>query len=428
MKPDMNPEQDIAKTLNMGHETPRLRKMKSLIIAALLILAAIAAFLIVRGTGKSEQVKYKTEEARYGDLTVTVTATGTLQPKNSVDVGSELSGIIKSVEVTYNSTVKAGQALARLDTTKLMATIAQSEASLASAKAKVLQAEATVKETKAKLAQYRNVRKLSDGKVPSQLEMDGAEAGFERANADLAYCVAAVSQAEAILQANKTDLSKSVIRSPFNGVVLSRSVEPGQTVAASLQVATLFTLAEDLTQMDLQLNVDEADIGKIQVGQKATFTVSAYPNRTFEARIIQARYGSTTTSGVVTYKTVLRVNNSDLSLRPGMTATADITVRKLERVLLIPSAALRFSPPVRQDAKPQRSLMESLIPHPPKQATRDSKEGAPGKERRVWILKDNELLGASVSTGATNGSMTEVLANGIKPGTPVVTDTIRGVK
>ena len=188
-----------------------------------------------------------------------------------------------------------------------------------------------MKETKAKFEQLNKVRKLSGGRVPSQLEMDVAEAAYERAKADTASATAAVSQAQATLQANEIDLSKSIIKSPINGIVLTRSVEPGQTVAASMTAPVLFTLAEDLTKIDLRVNVDEADIGKIQEGQNAVFTVAAHQNRTFNARISQARYGSTTTSGVVTYITVLKVDNKDMSLRPGMTATADITVQKVRK-------------------------------------------------------------------------------------------------
>ena len=232
-----------------------------------------------------------------GDLTVIVTATGTLQPTNKVDVGSELSGIVKSVEADYNDRVKVGQVLARLDTSKLEAQVTQSRAALDSAKAKVLQAQATVLETRSKLTQFQKVRELSNNKVPSQSELDAAEAAFERAKADEASATAAVSQAQATLEANQTDLSKSVIRSPINGVVLTRSMEPGQTVAASFTAPVLFTLAEDLTQMELHVDVDEADVGKVKEGQKAAFGVAAYPNRTFEARITQTRFGSSRPRG-----------------------------------------------------------------------------------------------------------------------------------
>ncbi len=221
---------------------------------------------------------------------------------------------------------------------------------------------------------------------------------------------------------------KSVIRSPINGVILTRSIEPGQTVAASFQAPELFTLAEDLKQMELHVNVDEADVGKVKEGQKATFSVSAYPNRTFEARIIQARYASTTTSGVVTYETVLKVNNPDLSLRPGMTATADITVKKVENAILIPSAALRFTPPADEDTAKSSdgSLISKILPHPPTPAPKQQDENK--RQQRVWILKNGQLSSVSITTGSTNGGMTEVVAGDIQPGVEVVVDVISGGK
>jgi len=346
MKSKSNAESDVARALEIDQSSGRRKGLKRWLLVALLVAAAVTAIVTWNRMEKSNSVQYKTQEVVRGDLTVIVTATGTLKPTNTVDAGSELSGTVKSVEADYNSKVKVGQVLAKLDTTKLEATLTQSQAALESAKAKVLQAQATVAETRAKLAQLQRVRVLSNGKVPSQSDIDAAEAAFERAKADEASTKATVSQAEATVKANETDLSKSVIRSPINGIVLTRSIESGQTVAATMTTPVLFTLAEDLTQMELHVNVDEADIGKVQEGQEANFSVAAYPNRTFEARITQARYGSSTTSGVVTYETVLKVNNSDLSLRPGMTATADITVNKVENAILIPSVALRFTPPV----------------------------------------------------------------------------------
>ncbi|HNS13847.1 MAG TPA: efflux RND transporter periplasmic adaptor subunit [Syntrophorhabdaceae bacterium] len=418
----------MAKVLETGPHASS-RRTKLYIALALLVVVAAAVIFTVYAGRKSDAVQYKTEQVRRGDLVVIVTATGTLQPTNKVDVGSELSGTIKSVEVDYNSKVKTGQALARLDTTKLEATIAQSRAALESAKAKVQQAQATVTETQAKLAQYQKVWDLSGGKVPSRTEMDAAAAAHERAVADAANNAATVSQSQATLNAHLTDLSKSVIKSPINGVVLTRSIEPGQTVAASFTAPVLFTLAEDLTKMDLHVNVDEADIGKVQEGQMATFSVAAYPNRIFEAQITQARYGSSTTSGVVTYETVLKVSNQDLSLRPGMTATADITVKKLENIILIPSAALRFSPPVKQEEKASTGLVGALLPRPPRKGAQQRDGSSAGKqEKSVWALKNGKLTPVSVVIGASNGSATEVTSGDIQPGTEVVTDTITGTQ
>lgn len=429
MKPKIDPDLDIAQTLEIDQSFSRRKVLKRWFIVALLVVAAVIIVLILKRMGNSNSVQYKTQEVVRGNLTVIVTATGTLQPTNKVDVGSELSGIIKSVEVDYNDRVKVGQVLARLDTSKLEAQIAQAKAALESAKAKVLQAQATVSETRSKLSQLQRVWELSNKKVPSQSELDAAEAAFERAKADEASAKAAVSQAQATLEAYETDLSKSFIRSPINGVVLTRSVEPGQTVAASFQAPVLFTLAEDLTQMELHVDVDEADIGKVQEGQKATFSVSAYPNRTFEARVTQVRYGSSTTSGVVTYKAVLKVNNLDLSLRPGMTATADIMVKKVENAILVPSAALRFTPPVPEEKKPSTGLVGALLPRPPRSASRQG-EGisADKKQQRVWTLKDGQLSAIPVTIGSTDGSMTEVVAGEIKPGMPLVVDTVSVVK
>lgn len=427
MAPKIDPKAMMQKVLEKGPLKTK-KKLKLLLISCLLLLVVIAGYLGVTGR-KAGAVQYKTGEVHKGDLTVIVTATGTLQPTNKVDVGSELSGTIKSVEVDYNSRVNAGQVLARLDTTKLEATIAQSRASLEAAKAKVLQAEATVSETRSKLAQYEKVRGLSGGKVPSQTEMDAAKAASDRAKADLANYKATVSQSQAALKTNLTDLSKSVIRSPINGVVLTRSIEPGQTVAASFTAPVLFTLAEDLTKMDLHVNVDEADIGKVTEKQKATFSVAAYPNRTFEAEITQARFGSSTTSGVVTYETVLKVANPDLSLRPGMTATADITVRKLENVTMIPSAALRFTPPVEQQKKSSAGLVGSLLPRPPKPEGAERKDARADRQRKqIWVLKDKKLTPVSITVGESNAGMTEVRSGDLEPGTIVVTDIIAGGK
>ncbi len=426
MKSKIDTKPDIAEALelNLSHVFGK-RLQRYLVIVFVAILAVTA---VIINAGKTTETRYKTEQATRGDLTVIVTATGTLQPTNTVSVGSELSGIIKSVEVNYNDRVKIDQILALLDTSKLEAQLTQSRAALESAVAKVSQTQATVLETRAKLSQLHKVRELSSGKVPSKSEMDVAEAAFERAKADASSAVASVSQSEAALRAYETDMYKSVIRSPISGVVLTRSIEPGQTVAASFQAPVLFTLAEDLKQMELHVNVDEADVGKVQEGQKATFNVSAHPNRTFEARITQIRYASTTTSGVVTYETVLKVDNSDLLLRPGMTATADITVKKVENAILLPSAALRFTPPVQQGKKFSTGLVGALLPRPPSGTQQHSDTTTNGKRQRIWILKNGQLSPVYITTGSTSGDMTEILAGDVRPGMEVVVDIITGGK
>ncbi len=432
MEQDKKPEGDILHNLKLDASPGGFRKRRVWLVAAgCLLAAAIVAAVVWKTAGSDDKIQYKTQKAQIGSLTVIVTATGTLQPTNdNVTVGSELSGIVKTVAATYNDRVKVGQILARLDTSKLEAQVKQYRASLAAAKAKVVQCQATAREYRLKLEQYRKVRALSGNKVPSQTEMDAAEAALDRAIADEASAKAAVTQSQATLDTYELDLSKAVIRSPINGVVLTRSIEPGQTVAAAYQAPTLFTLAADLSQMELHVNVDEADIGKIEVGQEAVFTVAAYPNRTFHARITQARYGSTTTSGVVTYETLLRVNNGDMALRPGMTATADITARKVDNALLVPNTALRFAPPVAaEEKKASGGLVASLLPRPPASGKKTNDARADGKkEQHVWTLKDGQLQSIAVTVGLTNGVLTEITGGGVKPEMELVVDIMERKK
>ncbi|WP_417909895.1 efflux RND transporter periplasmic adaptor subunit [Candidatus Electronema sp. PJ] len=369
------------------------------------------------------QVEYKTEEVRSGDLTINVTATGTLQPTNQVEVGSELSGNIEEVLADFNDQVKAGQVLARLDVSKLQAQVKQTEASLQAAKAKVLTAAATIQETASKLRQLEKIRELSGGKTPSQFDIDAAEAGAARARAEKASAEAGVAEVQAKLDMTRTDLGKAEIISPVNGIVLSRTAEKGQTVAASFSAPVLFKLAEDLTKMELHVDVDEADIGQVREGQDAKFTVDAYPDRKFSAVIRQVRFASTVTNGVVTYKTVLMVDNADLVLRPGMTATAEIVVQKAENALLVPVAALRFTPQASEKRAKKKSLLDSLMPRrlprerrmPP--AAVDSK--AP---QQIWKLgKNGQPQQVPVKIGLNDGNNVQILEGEIKPGEQVIT-------
>jgi HlyD family secretion protein len=376
---------------------------------------------------KPQEVKYVTEPTRRGNLIVTVSATGTLEPLKKVDVGIEVSGTIKSVEVDYNAEVKVGQVLARLDTTRLEAQAEQNQAALESAKAKVLQAKASVEEAEAQMGRLNRVRELSGGKMPSQNDLDTAKANLARCKADEASANAAVAQAQAALNVNRTDVKKALVVSPINGVVLTRSVEPGQTVAATFQAPTLFTLAEDLTQMELQVDVDEADVGQVREGQDAAFTVDAYPDRTFPAKITQVRYGSQTTDGVVTYKTVLRVDNSSLALRPGMTATAVITVEKRENALLIPNAALRFSPLTKTSSgsSGSRGLVGMMLPRPPMNEKKTAQPDSRKKDQQVWTVREGQVSPLTVIKGLSDGVHTELLGGDVKEGTELVTEEVR---
>ncbi len=422
---ELNVKGEVAEQLGVDAQGERTRRRRRWLVWGGSGVAIAAAIVIWTLSGGGAKVQYQTQTVQRGALTVTVTATGTLEPTNQVDVGSELSGIVKTVEADYNERVKAGQVLARLDTTKLEAQVRQSEAALASAAAKVRQAQATAKEAKATLARLAQVREISGGKVPSPSDFDAAEATLERARADEIAARAAVAQANATLGANRTDLAKAVIRSPINGIVLKRSVEPGQTVAAAFQAPVLFTIAEDLTQMELQVDVDEADVGRVKAAQAARFTVDAYPDRRFPAQITSVHFGSQTVEGVVTYETVLAVDNTELALRPGMTATAVITVETIEDALLVPNAALRFTPSSGASAgADNRSLVQRLMPRPPRTPARTPKGEQKGKTQRVWLLRDGALEPVDITTGSTDGVLTVVTGGELAAGAAVVTDAV----
>lgn len=385
-----------------------------------IILAIIGAGAAVqRWRQKTAPVgsAYVTETVTRSDLAVRVAATGQLQPTNTVEVGSELSGLIDAVFVDDNDRVTKGQILARLDTLKLRDQITRSQATLKAAESQLAQNDATITEATAALRRLREVSRLSGGRVPSKSELDTAEAALARAEAQRDSSVASVAEARATISSNETDLSKASIRSPVTGIVLKRSVDPGQTVAASLQVATLFTIAEDLRQMELEVDIDEADVGRVKDGQPATFSVDAYPDRTYHATVRRVAYGSTTTADVVSYAAVLTVANGDLSLRPGMTASAEIATTTVPNALLIPNAALRFTPPIIGGG---RGLAGGLIPMPPA-ATRPQESGS-GANRTIWVLRNGVSTSVEIAVGQNDGRHTAVTGGDLREGDQVITD------
>lgn len=383
---------------------------------ALLILGALLAFWLLGANEEGAQFQFVTAEVERGDLTINVTATGTLEPLNQVEVGSEVSGMIESVLVDFNDQVKRGQVLARLNTDEQKAKVVQARAALEVAEAKVLQAEATVLETD---LQLKRCQSLAPEGFCSPQELEAYQAGYARAKADMASAKAQVSQARATLDAERSRLAKAEIRSPINGLVLKRQIEPGQTVAASLQAPVLFTLAEDLSQMELLVAVDEADIGKVSKGQSATFSVDAYGEHTFPARITQVRLAPLSEGGVVSYDTILSLNNDELLLRPGMTATAHITVQKIKNALLVPNGALRFVPPTPK-AEDEASFMDQLLPRWGRRSRPTDK--SLGKVKKVWILLDGKPVPVEVTTGDSDGRMTQIIDGKLQPGMSVITD------
>ena len=414
----------VAERLGVGHAAVRLGHLRRWLVSGLIAVAVVTTALYLWNRSQAaEAIQYVTQPVTRGDLRVTVTATGNLAPTNQVQVGSELSGIVKSVNVDYDQRVQVGQVLAQLDTAKLEAQINQAEAVLSAARARVQQAEATEEEARTTLAR---AEQLAAAQLVPQSDLDTARAAHKRAVADRASAAATVSQTEATLQAHRTDLGKMTIRSPINGVVLVRAIERGQTVAASFQAPVLFTLAEDLTRMELDVDVDEADVGHVKPGQEATFSVDAYPDRAFSAHVAAVRLGSQKSEGVVTYKTILYVDNTKLLLRPGMTATAELVVRHAKDVVLVPNAALRFVPSSAAEAPTSTSgggLVGRLLPRPPRVApARTEPVSVEGRHQRIWVLRDGQPVAMTMTVGATDGRATEVTGGDIEPGIAVIVE------
>ena len=425
---------DLEKLLGEGR-TRRWWQRPALWLGLFCIVAAVSGvYFWQEGQRARAAPRFVTEPVRKGDLTLRVMANGTLQPTRSVNVGSELSGTVRRVLVDVNDHVRKGQVLVELDTAKLSAQILRSRAALASAHAKVAQTVATVKEAQASLERLEEVARLSGGKVPSAAELDSGRAALDRARADETSARAGVEDARAALSTDETNLSKASITSPIDGVVLTRSVEPGNAVAASLQAVTLFTLAEDLTQLRLEVNIDEADVGAVKVGQSASFTVSAYPARKYPANITRVAFGSTKTDNVVTYLTWLQVDNTDLSLRPGMTAAATITATERRDVLRVPNTALRFTPTQAANGTAGTGaakgggilskLMPRMPPSTPRRNTGGAKSDGGDKVHQVWILKAGAAVPVTVTTGISDGLMTEVAGDGLEAGMSVITDQL----
>jgi HlyD family secretion protein len=389
----------------------RPRRRTGIVIAILLSCAGLAAVLLAQPRA-SRDLAFETVAVARRDLVATVSATGSLQPTDQVDVGSEISGIVAGVLVDTNDRVVGGQILALIDTTKLKQQTERSRAALLAAEALLRQALVTQTVADADLVRFEEVHRLSGGRVPSQSELDAARAAKLRADAAVNVAEADVAESRAAVLANEIDLEKSVIRSPIDGVVLDCRVDPGQTVAASFQAPVLFTIGQDLSRMNLTVYVSEADVGRVSEGQKATFTVDAWPESEFEAVVRKVSFGSQTIQNVVSYVTELEVANDDLKLRPGMTATATIRIAERDGVLVVSNAALRFRVPARKES----SGTFSLLPVPPNLGRSE----APIDGDAVFVLREGALARVAVHAGLSDGRWTEVFAPDLHEGEAVV--------
>jgi HlyD family secretion protein len=410
-------EPDLAAILAGSHGKRKKRRFVWPIVLLLIIGGGGLAYFYFNDT--APRFEYTTRPVKRGGLSVVVTATGSVQATDQVDISSELSGTVRKVNVTYNSTVKKGEVLAELDTNKQEADVQNARAQLASAQANVLKAEAEAASAK---NSFDRLTGLVTNRISTQQELDAARFAYQSTLAAKSVSEASVLSAQAALRLAELNLAKLKIVSPIDGIVLTRSIDPGQTVASSLNAPVLFTIAGDLKRMELQVAVDEADVGQVKEGQNAKFAVDAYPDRQFPATIEAVRFASETVSNVVTYKAVLTVDNDDLLLRPGMTATADITVQSVDDALLVPNAALRYSPPA--TARGRGNFLTRLFMPPRPRGNRGGDEAA-GTARAVYVRREGAPpQRVQVETGATDGEFTVIESGNVKDGDLVVTDAV----
>ena len=361
-----------------------MKNKKIWIVVAVIVVIGIVAWLLSGGK-KEEKVSFETAKVEKGNIQTTITATGTIEPVTSVTVGTQVSGIVSKLYVDYNSVVKRGQVIAELDKTNLISELNTARANLSSA-------ESTANYEQ---ANYNRYKVLFDKGLVSADEYENAQLSYKKAREQ-------VSTARESVQKAQTNLGYAIITSPIDGVVLSKSVEEGQTVAASFNTPELFTIAQDLTDMRVIADIDEADIGGVKEGQRVMFTVDAYPDDHFEGYVTQVRQQATTESNVVTYEVVISARNNDLKLKPGLTANVTIFTLEKNDVLVAPAKALRFVP------------NEALL-------SKDQKiEDCEGPQK-VWTLEGNTFKAHRVETGTTNGVSTEIVS-GISEGTDVLTD------
>ena len=370
------------------------------IAVSLIILGAAIWYLVGRPTVVSEP-SYTLARVERGDLTLSVSATGTLSPLITVLVGSQVSGAIEKVHVGFNSQVKKGDVIAQIEPSLFDAKVAQEQANFDSAKAAQEKAWVTVEDAR---RQLERARRLFERKMVAESDVDAAQFHYDSTSVEHKLKKAAVAQARAALQQAQVNLAHTTIYAPIDGVVLSKDVDVGQTVAASLQAPTLFSIAQDLSRMQIETDVDEAFIGMIRQGQPVSFTVFAYPERVFQGELVQVRLNPKLESDVVLYNCIIHVDNTDLKLKPGMTATVTIEVENRQNVLKVPNAALRYLP--------------GLPPQHLKDLRKQMEVGR--NETLIWVMAEGEVVPVKVALGLTSDTETEIIAKGLKAGSEVI--------
>jgi len=396
-----------------------MRTRVTWIVLLLLVVAATIGAWRYRALHAKASVQYKSASVERRRIVARVTASGTLSALVTVQVGTQVSGRIQKLYADFNSRVTKGQLVAKIDPQMFDASVQQSQANSLAAKASVATAEATALNAD---RQYARTKALHESNLAAQADLDTAEANAAISHAQVDAAKASLAQALASLHQAQINLSYTNIVSPIDGVVISRSVDVGQTVAASLSAPTIFTIAQDLTKMQVDTNVAEGDVGRLEVGMKTYFTVDSYPGQRFLGKVRQIRNSATTTQNVVTYDAVIDVDNSDLKLRPGMTANVTVVYAERTGVLTVPNAALRFRPPATNvTVAPSASVSHGDAHHA---RGSGAASGDATDSRSVWLLKDGELHPLSVKTGLSDGNLTEIVEGDLSEGSAVVVDTV----
>ncbi|MDN5114327.1 efflux RND transporter periplasmic adaptor subunit [Aliarcobacter butzleri] len=401
---------DLLEELESFSSKKRINRKLIYIATAIVSFLAIVLFFIFNGNDKSNKIEYITKKVTQGDLSVVVSTTGNLNPTNSVEIGIEVSGTLKEIFVDFNDEVKAGQILAKIDTVKLQSQVDSSTAALAIAVANQKESQVLLNNKKTLYDRTLNMYKNSGGKYPSKNELDDTRFSYEAAIESLEAAKAKVLQAQSNLKTDKQNLEKASVKSSIDGIVLNREVEVGQTLAATMSAPKLFTIAKDLTNMDLIVSIDEADVADIKKDLPVTFTVDAYPNKVFNGKVKQVRLNPVDTNGVVTYETVVSVDNEDLLLKPGMTATAKIITKESKNKLLIPNGALRFKPKMQEQKNGGVNLVGPNMNRPANVA-RDlsKKELSP-----IFILENNQPKRVMVKVLDSDGKLTSIESEELK--------------
>ncbi|MFY4807991.1 efflux RND transporter periplasmic adaptor subunit [Aliarcobacter butzleri] len=401
---------DLLEELESFSSKKRINRKFIYIAIAIVSFLAIVLFFIFNGNNKSNKIEYITKKVTQGDLSVVVSTTGNLNPTNSVEIGIEVSGTLKEIFVDFNDEVKAGQILAKIDTVKLQSQVDSSTAALAIAVANQKESQVLLNNKKTLYDRTLNMYKNSGGKYPSKNELDDTRFSYEAAIESLEAAKAKVLQAQSNLKTDKQNLEKASVKSSIDGIVLNREVEVGQTLAATMSAPKLFTIAKDLTNMDLIVSIDEADVADIKKDLPVTFTVDAYPNKVFNGKVKQVRLNPVDTNGVVTYETVVSVDNEDLLLKPGMTATAKIITKESKNKLLIPNGALRFKPKMQEQKNGGVNLVGPNMNRPANVA-RDlsKKELSP-----IFILENNQPKRVMVKVLDSDGKLTSIESEELK--------------